>query len=302
MLTRSEIPNLLKAGLQIIFEDAYGNAASEWERIATRIDSTRDVETYGWLGASPRLREFADERLISRLRENAFTIRNRTWESTVAVERAAVEDEQYGQIRLRVEEMARDAKRHPDELVFELLAGGFTALGYDGRPFFDTAHEEGDSGAQANAGSDPLSSVGLRNAVTAMRRIKDDRGRPMGIEPDTLVVPPELEWTARELLSSAFYPDALAPASASQRLAANPLQGALRLIVSPYLSDADDWFLLQTSRPVRPVIVQVRIEPEFEALEGESAEGFLRDRWLYGVRARHAAGYGPWQYAYGSLV
>ena len=38
------------------------------------------------------------------------------------------------------EEMGRAAATHPDELVFETVANGFTEECFDGQPFFDTDH------------------------------------------------------------------------------------------------------------------------------------------------------------------
>ena len=36
---------------------------------------------------------------------------------------------------------------------------------------------------------------------------------------------------------------------------------------------------------------------EFTALEERSDEGFMREKFLYGVRARYRITYGYWQYA-----
>jgi phage major head subunit gpT-like protein len=41
---------------------------------------------------------------------------------------------------------------------------------------------------------------------------------------------------------------------------------------------------------------------EFAALEGTSENGFMRDQYVYGVRARYNVGFGLWQTAYGSQV
>jgi phage major head subunit gpT-like protein len=135
-----------------------------------------------------------------------------------------------------------------------------------------------------------------------MMKFKDDRGKPLGIVPDLLVVPPDLQWTAMELLNSSFYPELVAAAAGSQKLASNVLKGRLDLVVSPYLTDTDNWFLLSTKGLVRPVILQSRIPVEFSALEGASEAGFIRDQYLYGVRARYNAGFGLWQTAFGSQV
>lgn len=65
--------------------------------------------------------------------------------------------------------------------------------------------------------------------------------------------------------------------------------------------DGPGWYLLDTTREVRPIIFQKRTGYEFNAVDGPN-EGhtFLQDEHLYGVRARVNAGLGLWQLAHGS--
>jgi len=296
-IVKSDIPKLLEAGLRAVFFDAYEVAPSDWERIATVVPSEHDTEKYAWLGSAPKMREFKDERIPAGLLPHDYSIKNKTWEASIAVERAALEDDQYGQIKLRTQGLAEEAKRHQDELVFSLLKDGFANLCYDGQYFFDTDHAEGDSGTQSNKGTSALSASSLQAAFTAIMKFKDDKGKPMGIVPDTLVVPPDLKWTAMELLESVYAPETAAGKTETRK---NVLSGALDLIVSPYMSDSNDWFLLCTKRIVKPIIFQSRIPVEFSALEADSENGFMRDEYVYGVRARYNVGYGLWQLAYGS--
>ena len=90
--------------------------------------------------------------------------------------------------------------------------------------------------------------------------------------------------------------------STTAKTASNVLKGKLDLLVSPYLSDTNDWFVFATKGVIKPVILQSRTPVEFAALEADSESGFLRDQHIYGVRARYNAGYGLWQMAYGSQV
>ncbi|MEN6372304.1 MAG: Mu-like prophage major head subunit gpT family protein [Armatimonadota bacterium] len=301
-LVKSDMPRLLEAGLKTVFFEAYDAASNDSRKIITVIPSEQDTETYAWLGSVPKMREFADERLPAGLLEHEYKIKNKTWEASIAVDRAAIEDDLYGQIKLRVQGLARETKRHIDEIVFSLLASGFSTVCHDGQYFFDTDHSEGVSGTQSNKCTDALSATALQNAITAMAKFKDDRGKPLGISPDVLVVPPDLQWTALELLNSTYYPEILDPSDGSQKLAGNPLKNRLELIVSPYLTDTNNWYLLATNWIVKPIIFQSRVPVEFSALEGTSENGFMRDQYIYGVRARYNAGFGLWQTAYGSLV
>ena len=298
-IVKSDIPKLLEAGLRTVFFEAYEAAPSDWQRIATVVPSEHDTEKYAWLGSIPKVREFKDERVPAGLYQHDYSIKNKTWEASIAVDRAALEDDEYGQIRLRIQELAQEVKRHQDELVFGLLKDGFATLCHDGQYFLDTDHSEGESGTQSNKATSALSATSLQAAFTVMMKIKDDRGKVMGIIPDTLVVPPDLKWTATELLESVYAPDVVSGKTDTRR---NVLSGVVDLVVSPYLTDATDWFLLCAQRIVKPMIFQSRVPVEFAALESNSENGFMRDQFVYGVRARYNVGYGLWQLAYGAQV
>jgi len=61
------------------------------------------------------------------------------------------------------------------------------------------------------------------------------------------------------------------------------------------------WFLLDTSRIMKPLILQKRKSYNFVNMDGEKDENvFMRKEYLYGVDARLNVGYGLWQLAYGS--
>jgi len=61
------------------------------------------------------------------------------------------------------------------------------------------------------------------------------------------------------------------------------------------------WFLLDTRRPLKPLIYQKRRDYQFRALNNlEDQNAFMRDEFLFGVDARSSAGFGFWQMAYGS--
>ncbi len=295
-IVRDDLGKFLEAGVKTLFFKAYEETAAQYEGLVTVVPSATQTENYGWLGSLPAMREWVDERVPRGLISHDFTIVNKDWEVTLAVDRNVIEDDQYGQLKARIQAMAEEAKRHIDQLVFELVAAGFAQKCYDGKTFFATNHSEGKSGTQSNKGSSALSAAAYGAARAAMMRFKDDQGKIMGVVPDTLVVPPALEETARQVLNSDYYPEA------NMAHVGNPWKGSASLVVAPYLADANDWFLLSTSRAVRPIILQMRREVSFTALENESESGFLRRRFLYGADARYNVGYGPWQFAYGSEV
>jgi len=61
------------------------------------------------------------------------------------------------------------------------------------------------------------------------------------------------------------------------------------------------WFLLDTRRPLKPLIYQERKKPNFVAMDKETdANVFTRAEYLYGVDSRCNVGFGFWQMAFGS--
>jgi len=60
------------------------------------------------------------------------------------------------------------------------------------------------------------------------------------------------------------------------------------------------WYLLDTTRPLKPFIFQERMKPEFEAKTDprNSDAVFTSNQFQYGVYSRHNVGYGFWQCAF----
>jgi len=67
------------------------------------------------------------------------------------------------------------------------------------------------------------------------------------------------------------------------------------------LTDDNAWFLLDTSKPVKPFIYQERKKPVFvQQVDPQADDVFMRKKFKFGAEARAAGGYGFWQLAYGS--
>lgn len=117
---------------------------------------------------------------------------------------------------------------------------GFKATGFDGLSLCSTAHTRLDGGAnQANRPSTDanLSWTALANARQQFQLWTDHRGRKIIMSPRKLVIHPNDELTAMELLRSAGK-----PGTANNEI--NALQGDFSIVVTPYLTDTNSWFLL----------------------------------------------------------
>lgn len=169
------------------------------------------------------MREWIGPRHVQILKAHSFTFTNRKFESTVSVKREDLSDDKAGIFKPTFSEMGHLARNHPEELVFGLLASGFTEVCYDGQAFFDSDH-------------------------------------------------PQLDKTGAEISVS------------NLQAGAGPA-----------------WYLLDTSRGVKPLIWQERETYEFQAVtQSNDHHVFINDECLYCVRARVNAGFGLWQLSFGS--
>jgi len=312
MLVKTDIPKLLLAGMKTEFMSSFEMAEKEYLNIATVIKSTKSTETYPWLGSVPKMHEWVDERVPQGLLEHNFTVPNRDFEASIAVDRNALDDEQYGQIELRVKDLSTEAARFFDELVYTLIPEGINTTGstgslyaglnvscYDGKAYFATNHSEGNSGTHSNRGSSAISTSAIQAAITAMRKFKTDQGKPAHKRPDTLVVPPDLEWTARKIINSPADPSEGTTTSFD---AINTIKGALKIVINDYLTDTNNWYLFDTRGNVKPIILQMRKTPTFSDLTDNTESSFMRKKLYFGVDWRGAAAFGDWRNGYASIV
>ena len=77
--------------------------------------------------------------------------------------------------------------------------------------------------------------------------------------------------------------------------------GTATLVSNLQAGTGPAWYLLDTSRALKPLIFQERTTPELDALTSTQDEMvFMSDTYRYGVRYRCNAGFGFWQLAYKS--
>ncbi|WP_041523600.1 Mu-like prophage major head subunit gpT family protein [Gilvimarinus agarilyticus] len=272
IVNRQNLTTLFTA-FKSAFAKAFEGAAIDHDRLVLTVKSTTGVEEYAWLGSTTQFREWVGDRVIQALKQHGYSIKNKSFENTVGVPRENIEDDQYGVYTPLMAQLGQDAKEHPAQLVYALLAGGFTGKCYDGQPFFDTDHPvlnaagqevsvsnfAGGSGtawyliddtrhikplilqnrkpynfvmmdqekdenvfmrkeylygvdARLNVGyglwqlayasKQELTSENFNTAYAAMQGLKGDNGRPLGIRPKLLVVPPSLRAKALEVVKA----------------------------------------------------------------------------------------------------
>ncbi|MFG9247857.1 Mu-like prophage major head subunit gpT family protein [Pseudomonas aeruginosa] len=69
-------------------------------------------------------------------------------------------------------------------------------------------------------------------------------------------------------------------------------------LFAPAADPGAAWYLLDTSRSLKPLIYQERMKPSFTSMTKEDDEQvFMADEYRYGVRSRCSVGFGFWQLA-----
>ena len=297
---KSELLNALDTVFKKEFKAGLNLLKPQWSLLAMKVSSSTKINTYGWLGSFPKMREWAGERQIKKMQAQAMAIENKLFESTVGVPRTDIEDDQVGLFAPMVQQAGQSAAELPDDLVFGLLAKGKSTLCYDGQNFFDTDHPwyaevdgtgvakqqsnltTGSDGgkpafyilddtnaikpliwqertapeietkfdpsksdkafmedvylwgvrARGNAGfgfwqlihrieDSELTPEVVEDVLTKMRTLKGDGGKLLNIRPSVILVPPVLEFKARQLFESDLINNT-----------SNPLKGMLKVAVS----------------------------------------------------------------------
>jgi phage head maturation protease len=142
----------------------------------------------------------------------------------------------------------------------------------DGHPLFDATYH-GNYAPSAGA----LSVTTLGTAMAAFRRQTDVSGnRVLNIQPRFLIVPPELEVAAYQLLNSVLDP------TLTNASAVNPFTGRLQVVVDAELTDANDWYL--AADPNQVDTIEVCFLEGFRGPVIESQQDFATDSIKIKVR------------------
>lgn len=292
LLNRADLDKILAPGMNTRYMKDAAAIPASWNQIADLVPSTQGTETYPWLGGTPGFSEFKGERQRRKITQFSFTVTNKEYEDTIAISRAMIDDDnaQYSKLQNLAGRLGRNFPVFLDQNVFGLLPAGATTLCYDGQYFFDTDHSEGSSGTQSNKSTTAFSAAQYASARAAMMNFKNDQGVPVGVMPNLLVVPGDLEKTALEVLK------AVTIEGASFGSKSNVYVDSANLHVTPYLTDTNNWYLLDT-RVDKPLIVQERV-----ALEVGFKSEFVNNEIDYGAYWRGAFAYGDWRRAYGGIV
>lgn len=280
------------------FNAAFTNYTPLYTEVATVIPSTTKENRYPMRNILPKMRKWVGERVVQNAGAQEYAIKNEPYEATIAVKKEDVEDDNLNFYNIDADTLGDAAAKWPDEVVFDLLKKGEEVECYDGQNFFDTDHPalnglgDGAGGTLSNilevnpdAEGRLITRATLAAATAKAAGWVNDRGDPLGINFNLLVVPGQREFEAAE---------ALAPTLPGG--GANVMANRFKILPVYRLNDRpDEFYLMDTTRPIKPLIWQKRKDPEFVALTAPTDENvFWRKEFIYGVDARGNAGFGLW--------
>lgn len=240
----SNFGELLWPGIKTLWGDRYNNwkpLYSKWAQMETSdkaFEKYQGVTGLGLAAVKPQGKgvSFADPLLGFQ-----SLITNVSYALASSVTREMADDDQYGYIK-RIPGMLAEAMRKTEETVMHnVLNNGFsTQLAADGVALFATTHVTMDGSetfANTPTVAADLTQAALEAAEIAIGNFPDERGQPAMVTGKKLVVPVDQRFTAEKILGTKYEVD-----TANNTI--NPMEGKYSLIVSPYITDPDSWFLI----------------------------------------------------------
>lgn len=202
---------------------AYTEAASTWQQFAS-VQSAADFRPQssvraGVLGELERVGSTGEIKHAGPFQEDAINWQIDTYARMLRITRQDVINDNLGFLQSLPTELGRMSGRSISSLVWKTWMNNGS--------FFTSGH----GNLLTGAGS-ALSVTSLGQAITAMRKQTDGQGNALAIEPKYLVVPPELEITARQIINSTLL------GVTSGGPTGNPVAGIVGVVVEPRLSNA----------------------------------------------------------------
>lgn len=169
---------------------------------------------------------------------------------------------------------------------FNLASGTFTLTGRDGLALASASHPShtGKTAVQSNLTTNEFSSDALKTAENLMKNFKTDIGERGNFVPDTILAPYELRDVVYTEMASTNV-------TGSANNDANWNKDKYHVIISPWLTDTDRWFLIDSRYMKKCLFWLDRIE-----LEIKSQVDFNTDVWMIKAYERYSLGFTDWRW------
>ncbi len=209
----------------------------------------------------------------------------------IRITRELLDDEQYGVMAKRAQALGR-AARYRKEYDHALIFNNATSTTYAGADALALLSNSHTLAAVPGTTVDNLDSntslsvAAIESACLFFRKLVDDQNLLIDMQPATLLVPPDLEREAHEILDS----DRV-PYKADNEV--NVFKGRLNIIVWPHITHTDHWFVLCNKAQMAPVSFD-RVPLEFE----RDGDFDTKDLKMSGYM-RYSFGFTDWRFCTG---
>lgn len=285
--------NELFLGFQQIFKRGFEAADLEYRKFSTEVRSTTAVEVYPFLEQFGGMREWIGDRQLKNVSSQKKKVANRDFEDNVIVKKNDIEDDKYGLYSSLIQDLGTAANSIWGELAYQALLGGEFDTWVDELPFFSAARKYGEDSTIDNLGTAALSMEAYGAARLKMLQYRGHNGRALKVMPRLLIVGPENEGVAFDILKNARRLTAeVVGDSDNQKTISGSIEnryaGTAEILVSQELGK--EWFLCDVSKSLKPVVIQKRKEPKLTRLDAENDENvFMRKEFIYGTDCRGEA-------------
>lgn len=133
----------LNRSFSAAFNDALtGEDPAQLLRFAESINMPTNVVELSIAKNVPGMRLWEGDRVINGVAAHGFYLAAAKYELTIEVPRQDVEDDNLGIHMGRFNQLVRQVRQHPDDLLTDLIEAGETGLAYDEVAFFSASHLE----------------------------------------------------------------------------------------------------------------------------------------------------------------
>lgn len=286
--TNTVTPAIKKVFVNAFNEDADSSLIGEFYNTVT---SERKKETYFEVEDLGSMPDFTGELTYNEFREgNSKELTPIEIAMGLKVERKLIDDDLYGVIEALVSQMGSVARYRMETDGVGPFVNAFSSVYtvFDTLSLCNSAHTfVSTSTTQSNSGSTALSYASLEAAMIAMRKFTNSQDRRMvGVMPDTLFVPVDLEVTAWEIINSQLRPG-------TNNNDASFFFNKFKVRSSVLLTDTNNWFLIDSKKMKQFLIWQQRIPLEFN--KDQDFDTYVKKYSAY-MRYTNSPLHWPWVY------
>lgn len=290
LLNKTKLQNAFIA-VKTAWDGALKTITESWREWADGVTSETETEYYNWTELLVQIREWIGDRVIGNIKGEEWAVKNRHYEGTYGLKISDINDEKFGMLPRKTQELLAAARLHPENLLFDAVELAFTANAFDGQIFFDTDHPAlmGDGTTYSNLVTDPFSYDALLSRAKHRFTMKNAQGNRLALEADAVLVGSKFINDAEK-----YYTAEKKPGTMNDP---NQLKGMFKPVYCPKFEGAKEEYWVLTFKiagsNLRAFIYQERMVAEIycSAIEGSSNFGlpskdaiqFFKDEVLFGT-------------------